>query len=50
MTGEGKIMAKVTGIGGVFFMSSRGAGKDLSAWYEKHLGMNLNDWGGSILE
>lgn len=47
---RGKIMAGVTGIGGVFFLSSTGDGKDLAAWYEKHLGMNLNDWGGSILE
>lgn len=42
-------MAKVTGIGGVFFLS-RGEGKDLSAWYEKHLGMALEDWGGAILQ
>ena len=43
-------MARVTGIGGVFFMSSRGKGSDLAGWYEKHLGMKLNDWGGAILE
>ena len=40
---------RVTGIGGVFFLS-RGNGKDLSAWYEKHLGMRLEEWGGSILQ
>lgn len=42
-------MAKVTGIGGVFFLS-RGEGKELSAWYERHLGMALEDWGGAILQ
>ncbi len=41
-------MAKVTGIGGVFFLS-RGNGKDLSAWYEKHLGIRLEDFGAAIL-
>ena len=43
-------MAKVTGIGGVFFMSSKGKGSELANWYQEHLGMNLNDWGGAILE
>jgi predicted enzyme related to lactoylglutathione lyase len=46
---DAESMAKVTGIGGVFFLS-RGKGKDLSAWYEKHLGMALEDWGGAILQ
>ena len=41
-------MAKVTGIGGVFF-KARGDAKVLSAWYEKHLGLTLNDWGGASL-
>ena len=41
-------MAKVTGIGGVFFLS-RGDGKALSAWYEQHLGMKLEDFGAAIL-
>ena len=41
-------MAKVTGIGGVF-LKSRGAGKELAAWYKEHLGMSLEDFGGSIL-
>ena len=41
-------MARVTGIGGVFF-KSRGAGQDLSAWYEKHLGMQRDEFGGVIL-
>ena len=42
-------MAKVTGIGGVFF-KSRGDKKALSSWYEKHLGMKLEDFGAAILE
>lgn len=41
-------MAKVTGIGGVFFLS-RGEGKDLASWYEKHLGMQREDFGAVIL-
>jgi predicted enzyme related to lactoylglutathione lyase len=43
-------MARVTGIGGVFFLSSRGEGKDLFAWYQKHLGMKLEDFGSAILQ
>lgn len=42
-------MAKVTGIGGVFF-KSKGKGADLSAWYEKNLGISLESWGGAILK
>ena len=41
-------MAKITGIGGVFF-KSKGDGAALAAWYQKHLGMKLEDWGGAIL-
>jgi predicted enzyme related to lactoylglutathione lyase len=41
-------MAKVTGIGGVFF-KSRGDHKALAAWYQKHLGMPLAPWGGAVL-
>ena len=41
-------MAKVTGIGGVFFKSA-GNGAELSAWYEKNLGIKLESWGGAIL-
>lgn len=46
---EQETMAKVTGIGGVFFLS-RGEGKALSSWYEKHLGMRLEDFGAAILK
>jgi predicted enzyme related to lactoylglutathione lyase len=42
-------MARVTGVGGVFF-KSKGDGKTLAAWYQKHLGMQLEDWGGAILK
>ena len=41
-------MAKITGIGGVF-LKSKGDGKELAAWYHKHLGLPLEDWGGAIL-
>ena len=42
-------MAKVTGIGGVFFKSN-GDHAALAAWYQKHLGLALEDWGGAILK
>lgn len=41
-------MAKVTGIGGVFF-KSKGDPKALAAWYQRHLGMPLAPWGGAAL-
>ena len=41
-------MAKVTGIGGVFF-KSKGDHKALAAWYQQHLGLALEPWGGAIL-
>lgn len=42
-------MARVTGIGGVFFKSRNNAG-ELAAWYETHLGMPREDFGGVILK
>ena len=42
-------MARITGIGGVFF-KSRGDHAALAAWYQKHLGMKLEDFGGAILK
>jgi predicted enzyme related to lactoylglutathione lyase len=42
-------MARVTGIGGVFFKST-GDHEALAAWYEKNLGLKLASWGGAILE
>lgn len=43
-------MARVTGIGGVFFKSKGGDSKALAAWYQKHLGMQQEDFGGVILK
>lgn len=42
-------MARITGIGGVFFKSSNDH-TALAAWYQKHLGMQLEDFGGAILK
>ncbi|HET6362882.1 MAG TPA: VOC family protein [Gemmatimonadota bacterium] len=41
-------MARVTGIGGVFFKSGSEASR-LAAWYQTHLGIPLESWGGAIL-
>lgn len=41
-------MARVTGIGGVFFKSRRDPAA-LAAWYAEHLGLVLEDFGGAIL-
>jgi predicted enzyme related to lactoylglutathione lyase len=42
-------MAKVTGIGGVFFKSTNDH-EALAAWYQKNLGITLESWGGAILK
>lgn len=42
-------MAKITGIGGVF-LKCRGDSAALAAWYQEHLGLHLEDWGGAILK
>lgn len=42
-------MAKVTGIGGVFFKAKTDH-QALAAWYERHLGLKLEPWGGAILK
>ncbi len=42
-------MARVTGIGGVFFKSTNDNAA-LAAWYQKHLGMRLESFGGAVLE
>jgi predicted enzyme related to lactoylglutathione lyase len=42
------MMRRVTGIGGVFMKA-----KDpitLRAWYQKHLGINVQEWGGTAFE
>lgn len=36
-------MKRVTGIGGIFFKSKDP--KNITAWYEKHLGLNTNPYG-----
>ena len=40
-------MAKVTGIGGVFFKSKSDRAA-LAEWYRKHLGLELEQFGGAI--
>jgi predicted enzyme related to lactoylglutathione lyase len=41
-------MAKITGIGGVF-LKSKSDGKALASWYQRHLGMPVEAWGGAVL-
>ena len=38
-------MKRVTGIGGIFFSASDPTA--LRAWYKKHLGIDVQDWGGT---
>ncbi|MBK8530220.1 MAG: VOC family protein [Rubrivivax sp.] len=38
-------MRRVTGIGGIFFQARDPAA--LRAWYQKHLGVDVQDWGGA---
>ena len=40
-------MERVTGIGGVFLRSRDPAA--LAAWYAEHLGLDVEDWHGSVL-
>ncbi len=37
-------MARVTGLGGIFFKSRDPTA--LAAWYAEHLGLQVDDWGG----
>ena len=39
-------MKRVTGIGGVFFQAKNPA--TLHAWYKKHLGIDVQEWGGAM--
>jgi catechol 2,3-dioxygenase-like lactoylglutathione lyase family enzyme len=39
-------MARVLGIGGIFFKSPDP--ERLRAWYREHLGLPLEDWGGAV--
>lgn len=38
-------MQRVTGIGGIFFKAKDPAA--LRSWYQKHLGVDVQDWGGA---
>ncbi|MCC6233946.1 MAG: VOC family protein [Verrucomicrobiales bacterium] len=38
-------MKRVTGIGGIFFKARHAP--ELQAWYRKHLGIDVQDWGGT---
>ena len=37
-------MARVTGIGGIFFKAKDA--ETLRAWYRRHLGLDIQEWGG----
>ncbi|MFN8521658.1 MAG: VOC family protein [Chloroflexota bacterium] len=39
-------MKRVTGIGGIFFKAKDPVA--LRAWYQKHLGIDVLDWGGAV--
>lgn len=41
-------MQRVTGIGGIFFKSPNP--QRLGAWYREHLGLDVTDWGGAIIQ
>jgi catechol 2,3-dioxygenase-like lactoylglutathione lyase family enzyme len=38
-------MKRVTGIGGIFFKAKDP--KAMQAWYKRHLGIDVQDWGGT---
>src|SRR5512133_3919511 len=42
-------MVIITGIGGIFF-KSRNDSAALAAWYQKHLGMPIESFGGAVLK
>lgn len=41
-------MKRVTGIGGIFFRARDP--KSLCAWYKAHLGIDVQDWGGTAFQ
>ena len=41
-------MERVNGIGGVFIRSTQP--QQLRAWYADNLGLELNDWGGAVID
>ena len=42
-------MARITGVGGIFF-KSRNNSAALAGWYQKHLGMPIESFGGAVLK
>ena len=38
-------MKRVTGIGGIFFTAKNAP--ELQAWYKRHLGIDVQEWGGT---
>ena len=38
-------MKRVTGIGGIFFKAQDA--EALQAWYKRHLGIDVQEWGGA---
>lgn len=40
-------MKRVTGIGGIFFKAQNPA--VMRTWYKTHLGIDVQDWGGAVL-
>jgi predicted enzyme related to lactoylglutathione lyase len=41
-------MKRVTGIGGIFFKAADAPA--LQAWYKRHLGIDVQDWGGAAFD
>jgi predicted enzyme related to lactoylglutathione lyase len=41
-------MKRVTGVGGIFFQARDPAA--MHAWYKKHLGIDVQSWGGATFE
>jgi len=41
-------MKRVTGIGGIFFLAKNTVA--LRAWYKKHLGIDVQEWGGTAFK
>jgi predicted enzyme related to lactoylglutathione lyase len=41
-------MKRVTGIGGIFFKAKDAPG--LQAWYQRHLGIDVQEWGGTAFK
>ena len=41
-------MSKVTGIGGIFIKANNPS--ELRSWYQKHLGIDVQEWGGTVFQ